>query len=124
MNGKKSWFIVDGYRPPERAGGADDYEGHECIMILNCNAQDANVAINVYYCDREPVEGIKFVAPAKRISAFRSTDKSVFGNVDLGVGVQYSLHISSDIDIIVQYGRMDINQPNLAYLATLGYGEG
>ena len=124
MNGKKSWFIVDGYRPPEQEGEAQDYAGHESIMILNCNAQDAHIQINVYYADREPVEGISFIAPAKRISAFRSNDKSVFGDVELGVGVQYSLNITSDVDVVVQYGRMDVNQSNLAYLATLGYGEG
>ena len=41
MNGNKSWFIVDGYRPPVEKGGADDYEGHECIMVLNCNDEEA-----------------------------------------------------------------------------------
>lgn len=122
MTGKKDWYIVDGFKPPIQEGGAE-YEGHECIMILNCHDRDANIRIDVYYSDREPDLGIQYVAPARRISAFRSDDKSVFGNIELTEGLQYSLRISSDIGVVVQYGRLDVNQPNLAYMATLGYGE-
>lgn len=124
MSGKKSWYIVDGYRPPKEPGGADDYEGHECIMILNCNDEDAHVKIDVYFMDRPPVLGIEYTAPGRRISAFRSDDANVFGGLNLGIGQQYSLNITSDIGIVVQYGRMDINQPNLSYLATMGFAEG
>lgn len=123
MSGKNSWYVVDGYRPPESKGGAEDYQGHECIMILNCNDADANVTIDVYFMDREPVLGIKYKAPANRIIAFRSNDKSVFGDLELSEGLQYSLRITSDVGVVVQYGRMDINQDNLAYIATLGYAE-
>lgn len=123
MSGKQDWYIVDGYRPYAQAGACDDYEGHESIMILNCNDQDANCLINVYFSDREPVLGIPFVAKARRISAFRSNDETVFGDLELAENMQYSLHITSDVGIIVQYGRMDVNQPNLAYLATLGFSQ-
>ena len=122
MNGKNNWFIVDGYRPPAEPNQAN-YEGHECIMILNCNEQDAHCLIDVYFEDRDPVLGIPFTAPAQRISAFRSNDRSVFGNVDLKVNLQYSLRIRSDVGVIGQYGRADVSQPNLAYLATLGHAE-
>lgn len=122
MNGKNNWFIVDGYRPPSEPNQVP-YEGHECIMILNCNEQDAHCLIDVYFEDRDPVLGIPFTAPAQRISAFRSNDRSVFGDVDLKVNLQYSLRIRSDIGVIVQYGRADVSQPNLAYIATLGHAE-
>lgn len=123
MNGKKSWFIVDGYRPPEEKGGAQDYEGHECIMILNCNDEDAHVEIDVYFPDREPVLGIAYEVPARRVRAFRTNDKNVFKDLDLGIGKQYSLNVRSDVDVVVQYGRLDINQDNMAYMATLGYSD-
>ena len=122
MSGKTSWYIVDGYRPPEKPGQCE-YVGHECIMILNCNEQDAHCLIDVYFEDRDPVLGIPFTAPAQRISAFRSNDKAVFGDLELSVNLQYSLRIRSDIGVIVQYGRADVSQPNLAYIATLGHAE-
>lgn len=67
--------------------------------------------------------GIPYTAPAQRISAFRSSDRSVFGTLELPESYQYSLRIRSDIGVVVQYGRMDVNQKNLAYIATLGYPE-
>ena len=122
MPGKNQWYIVDGYRPPLRSGEAE-YEGHEAIMILNCSDVDAHCLIDVYFSDRDPVLGIPYTAPANRISAFRSDDANVFEGLNLQVNTQYSLRIRSDVGIIVQYGRLDVNQPNLAYLATLGFTE-
>lgn len=123
MSGKKTWFVVDGYQPPKYEGEIKDYEGHECIMILNSNEEDAHCLIDIYYMDRAPVLGIPYTAAAQRISAFRSNDKSVFKNSELTVSQQYSLRVRSDVGVIVQYGRMDINQTNLAYIATLGFSE-
>jgi len=122
MAGKNQWYIVDGYRPPLNQGGTE-YDGHEAIMILNCNDADAHCLIDVYYSDRDPVIGIPYTAPANRISAFRSDDESVLGDAKLTMNLQYSLRIRSDVGIIVQYGRLDVNQTNLAYLATLGFTE-
>lgn len=123
MSGKQNWYIVDGYRPPKGAGECA-YEGHESIMILNCGDTDARCLIDVYFSDREPVMGIEYTAPARRISAFRTDDRSVLGEVDLQVNMQYALRIRSDVGVVVQYGRCDVSQPNLAYLATLGYTDG
>lgn len=121
--GKKQWSIVDGYRPPRKKGDATDYQGHECVLILNRTQQDAHCLIDIYFEDRPPVKGIKFTAPAERISTFYTDDKEILGQANIDVMVQYSMHITSDTEIVVQYGRMDINQDNLAYMVTLGYGE-
>jgi len=121
--GKRNWSIVDGYRPPLHKGDAADYRGHECVMILNRTQQDAHCTIDIYFEDRPPCKGIPFVAPAERISSFYTDDPNLFAQANIGIMEQYSMHISSDTDIIVQYGRMDINQDNLAYMVTLGYAE-
>ncbi len=123
MAGKKDWYIVDGYKPPLNEGGDQSYVGHECIMILNTEDIDAHCNIDVYFADREPVLGLSYTASARRISAFYSNDETVFCGVELGEGVQYSLRITSDVNVIVQYGRMDVNQKNLAYIALLGHSE-
>ncbi|MEG1515043.1 MAG: sensory rhodopsin transducer [Clostridia bacterium] len=122
MAGKNSWYIVDGYRPPVEKGGAT-YEGHEAIMILNPNTVDAHCQLDLYFMDRAPVLGIAYTAPAQRVSCFRTNDKHVFGEVALEVNQQYSLCVRSDVGVIVQYGRCDINQDNLAYIATMGYAQ-
>ena len=81
MSGKKQWYIVDGYRPSPTPDPAAVYEGHESIMILNPNAKDAHVLISVFFEDRDPVENIPYLVPAKRIRCFKSHEKDVLGQV-------------------------------------------
>jgi hypothetical protein len=123
MYGKDCWYVVDGYRPPVNAGGRSDYKGHECYMILNCNEQDAHVLIDIFYKDKPPVLGIPLTVPAQRMVNFYSDDVETLGGVKLSIGEDYSMRFRSDVGVVVQYGRMDINQPNLAYLATMGYAD-
>ena len=123
MSGKKQWYIVDGYRPLPQPDPNAVYEDHESVMILNTNDTDAHVLISIYFEDRDPVENIEYIVPAKRIGCFKTDDKSVLGGVELGVGVQYSLAIKSDVGIIVQYGRLDVQQSNMAYMALMAQYE-
>jgi len=123
MNGKKNWYIVDGYRPPLQTDGSYSYEGHECFMILNCNESEAHVLIDVYFEDMDPVEGIPLTIPPKRIKAFRSDDIDLLKGLKLAVGQQYSMRFRSDLEIVFQYGRCDVAQANLAYMALMGYAE-
>ena len=123
MSGKKQWYIVDGYRPSPTPDPAAVYEGHESIMILNPNAKDAHVLISVYFEDRDPVEDIPYLVPAKRIRCFKSHESEVLGGLEIGVGVQYSMQIKSDVGVVVQYGRLDVQQPNMAYMALMADSE-
>lgn len=122
MSGKKQWYIVDGYRPSPKPDPNADYSGHESVMILNTNDEDANVLISIYFEDREPVENISYTVPTKRIRCFKTHEKEVLG-FEIGVGVQYSMEIKSDIGVIVQYGRLDVQQPNMAYMALMAQSE-
>ena len=123
MNGKKNWYIVDGYRPPLQANSASCYEGHESIMILNCNESEAHVLIDVYFTDADAVEGISLTIPSKRVKAFRTDDIEILKGLKLAVEQQYSMRFRSDLEIVVQYGRCDVTQANLAYMALMGYAE-
>ena len=77
--------------------------------------------INVYFEDRDPVENIPLVVPAKRIKSFKTHESDVLGGLELGVMAQYSMSFQSDVGIIVQYGRLDVQQPNMAYMALMGH---
>ena len=122
MEGKNKWYIVDGYRPAPQPDPTACYEGHESIMILNTNDQDAHVKISIYFEDREPVENISYLVPAKRIRCFKSHDEDVLG-FPMEVGVQYSMSIESDVGVVVQYGRLDVQQSNMAYMALMAQSE-
>lgn len=121
MQGKKEWFVVDGYRPSPQPAADAVYEGHESVMILNPNPEDAHVMISVFFEDKDPVENIPLTIPAKRIRCFKTDDSEVLGGLKIGVMEQYSMRFQSDVGIVVQYGRLDVQQPNMAYMALMGH---
>lgn len=40
-------------------------------MILNCNDKDANIKMDIFFEDKEPVTDILIVVPARREKCFR-----------------------------------------------------
>ena len=122
-NGKRNWYIVDGYLPYPGEVKEAHFEGHEAVMLLNCNAEDAVVLIDIYYEIKKPVRDIKIIVKAESVKCIRMDHPDEIGGVVLERQEQYSLRIRSNVNIVVQYGRMDIAQPNLAYIGMLGYSE-
>jgi len=119
--GRKTWILPDGDLPPPGEEGLP-LEGHESLIVLNTGDQDAHIELDVYFSDREPEAALKLLAPARRVTCFRM-DKPV-GDRQFQVPFgQYALRLRSDVPIIVQMGRADVRQVNLAYYTTMGYGE-
>ncbi|MDF2721965.1 MAG: hypothetical protein K0Q59_1640 [Paenibacillus sp.] len=121
--GAKNWYIVDGYMPYKGKVEGAEFEGHEAIMILNCQDADAQIEMDIYYADREPDMNIPIIASARRVTCIRMDDPSQIGGITLDRQMQYSLRFRSSMEVIIQYGRMDIAQPNLAYIGMVGYSE-
>ncbi|MFC3804193.1 sensory rhodopsin transducer [Cohnella sp. GCM10012308] len=121
--GAKNWYIVDGYLPYKGKVEGEIFEGHEAVMILNCQDEDAEIFMDIYYEDRDPDENIRVSAKAKRVKCIRMDRPDDIGGIRLDRQLQYSLRFRSNIEVIIQYGRMDIAQPNLAYIGMMGYSE-
>jgi hypothetical protein len=113
-----SWVVPDGWLPPE--GGQGDLVNHESLMILNTNNQRANITIDIYFDDREPKKGLPLTVEPERIKAIRLDIADELG-FELPRAIQYALRINSDVKIVVQYGRMDVRQANLAYYGTMAH---
>ena len=43
--------------------------------------------------------------------------------MELGRLCQYSLRVRSEKEVVVQFGRMDVTQPNCSYIGLMGYSE-
>ena len=119
--GSKSWFIPDGYLPYRQKTANSGYEGHESLMILNCNDEEAEICIDIFYEDREPESGIALKVPPRRIKCFRLDDPASIGGIKIDRLSQYAIRITSSTEVIVQYGKMDITQDNLAYVSLIAY---
>jgi len=121
--GAKNWYIIDGYLPYKGKVEGEIFEGHEAIMILNCQEEDAEVRMDIFYEDREPDRDILIAVQAERVKCIRMDRPEDIGGIALDRQLQYSLRFRSDKNVIIQYGRMDIAQPNLAYIGMMGYSE-
>lgn len=119
--GSKTWYIPDGWLPLKEKAENINFEGHEAIIILNCDDEDAKVLMDIYFENKEPIEDIKFIVPARRVKCFRLDKPGEIGGVKIGRLVQYAMRFRSNIEVVIQYGRMDITQPNLAYIGAMAF---
>jgi len=119
-HGAKVWYVADGWMPLRHEARDAGLEGHEAIMILNCHDIDAEIMMDVYFENRDPIEDVPLRVAARRIKCFRMDHPNEIGGVQIPRLTQYALRFRGNIGIIVQYGRMDITQPNLAFIGMMG----
>ena len=113
--GRRVWFLPDGDLPQP---GDVTPKGHESLVILNPNTDDAQVVITVFHEDQEPDKLEPQTVRGKRVRCIR-LDQPV-GEYKIPFG-QYALMVESTVPVICQIGRMDVTQPNLAYYTVMGF---
>lgn len=118
QEGHFTWVVPDGWLPPE--GGEGDLINHESLMILNTGREDAEISIDIYFDSKAPVKDLPIRVEAERIKAIRLDIPEELG-FRIPRATQYALRIKSNVKVIVQYGRMDVRQPNLAYYGTMAF---
>jgi hypothetical protein len=119
--GARVWYFPDGYLP-EKLGGSR-FEAHEALMLLNVNDQPAKVLLDFYFEGREPDLAVPVTVGARRVVCLRMDKAADFGGPAIPPLVQYALRVRSDVNIVVQFGRLDATQPNLAYYSSMGFCE-
>jgi len=114
-HGSRIWFFPDGDIPP---AGETEPKGHESLIILNPNSEEAGITISVYFTDREMVTLNGGTVSPERVRCIRTNEPIDGFQIPFG---QYALKIESSVPVICQIGRMDVQQPNLAYYTVMGY---
>ncbi|MBQ7921699.1 MAG: hypothetical protein IJ325_03860 [Clostridia bacterium] len=118
--GKKQWIIPDCELPPEGEGAM---KGHESVIVVNDSDTDAVIQVKLYFTDRDSVKDIQWHVGSDRVRCFRMNNPDDMGGFIVPLETQYAMKLSSNVPIVVQYGRLDNRQVNLAYYTTLGYAE-
>ncbi|MDM5279980.1 sensory rhodopsin transducer [Paenibacillus silvae] len=116
-NGHTYWVIPDGYIPPDSCG---TLESHESICVLNTGGTDAALEITIYFEDREPLENMQAVVPARRTKHIRTASLRS-GEEAIPPGVPYAITVASNVPVIIQYSRLDTTQPELALMSVMAY---
>ena len=118
--GKKVWLIPDCELPPPGEGEA---KGHESVIVVNDSNKDAEITVKVFFADKEPYEDIKWTVKAGRVRCFRMNNLTDMCGFEVPLCTQYAMKLTSTQKVVVQYGRLDNTQANLAFYTTLGYAE-
>jgi len=119
--GAKTWYFPDGYLPAKQEG--TNLEAHESLMLLNVGFVPARARIDIYFSDREPILGIAVAVPAERIIALRMDAPADLGGAVIPVLTQYAIRVTSDQNLVLQFGRLDTTQANLSYYGSNGFYE-
>jgi hypothetical protein len=120
--GRRRWAIPEGYIPSESKFSDHALVSHETACILNAGDRDAQVAITIYFADREPVGPYKVSVGARRTLHLRFNDLS--DPQPMPRDTDYASVFESDVPIIVQHTRLDSRRAELALLSTVAYAEG
>ena len=117
--GRKTWAIAEGYIPSGSTGVGPALTSHEACCILNAGDTDAQIAITIYFENREPAGPFRFVAGARRSLHLRFND---FADPErIPFDTAYSSLIESDAPVVVQHTRLDSRQAENALLSTIAY---
>lgn len=109
-------YIPDCYWP-EQDNGA--YVSHESICALNTSASPATVRLTFYFEDRPKMEGFCVTIPAERTLHIRLDKLKNANGEALLRGIPYAAMIESDVELALQYTRLDATQPELALMTTM-----
>ena len=118
--GKHEWIIPDCELPPL---GEGELKGHESVIIVNDSDKDATIKVKLYFADRESVDTITWQVGKDRVRCFRMNNTDDMCGFVVPLETQYAMKLTSDTEIVVQYGRLDNRQTNLAYYTTMAYSE-
>ena len=116
--GRKRWAIAEGYIPGESHGPKPQMTSHECVCILNASDQPANVALRVFYTDRDPVT-YRLKVPAQRTKHVRFNNLTDPEKIPLDT--EFSSVIESDVPVVCQHTRLDSRQDANALLSTIAF---
>ncbi len=118
--GKKLWIIPDCELPQE---GEGILKGHESVIVVNDNDFDVTIDVTLFFTDKPAYKGIKWTVKSESVRCFRMNNKGDMSGYEVPFDTQYAMKLVSDSNIVVQYGRLDNRQTNLAYYTTMGFSE-
>jgi hypothetical protein len=92
---------------------------HETVCVLNTGPTDVDIAITVYFSDREPAGPYRETVPARRTRHIRFNDLDDPEPVPLAT--DYAFVVDASGPVVVQHTRLDSRQAENALLSTMAH---
>jgi hypothetical protein len=120
LPGSRRWAIPEGYIPSGSVDPSDrTLVSHETACLLNLTDERAEIAIMIYFEDREPAGPYRLTLEPRRTLHLRFND---FTEPEpIPCDTSYASLIESSVPIIVQHTRLDSRNPNIALLSTMAF---
>lgn len=113
----KYWDIPDAYWPSGTPEGS--YVSHEAVCILNPTDAPTEVALTLYFEDREPMTGFALTVDARRARHVRMDRLTNAAGQPVPRDTPYAIRVASATEeLSVQYTRVDTTQTNLGLATT------
>ena len=119
--GRKRWAIAEGYIPSQSSFLDRSLISHETACILNAGGSDAQVALTIFFADRDPVGPYRITVPARRTLHLCFNDLTERSPVPRDS--DFSSVFDSDVPIVVQHTRLDSRHAEVSLLSTTAYSE-
>jgi hypothetical protein len=93
----------------------------ETACILNAGDRDAQVAITIFFANREPVGPYRVTVAARRTLHLRFNDLE--DPLPIPRDTDYASVIEADVPVVVQHTRLDSRRAEIALLSTMAFSE-
>ena len=112
---KREWLFPDAYLPD-----TSDGVSHEAVCVLNLERETADIALTLYFEDREPLDGFQAECPGNRTLHIRLDKITNEEGIPIPRCVPYAIRLKSTVPIVSQYTRLDATKPAHALMTTMG----
>ena len=116
--GKKTWLIPDTYL---NSVSKNQSPSHESVCVVNTSDVDANIKLTLFFEDREKKDGFESFCDAGKTHHIRLDKIKSKSGEQIPRDVPYAILVESNIEIVVQYTRLDTSAAEMALMTTMGY---
>ena len=116
--GKKTWLIPDTYL---NSISKNQSVSHESVCVLNTSDKDAKIKLTLFFEDREKRDDFESFCGAGKTHHIRLDKIRSLSGEPIPKDVPYAILVESNIEIVVQYSRLDTSAAEMALMSTIAY---
>ncbi|WP_431936951.1 sensory rhodopsin transducer [Micromonospora sp. RP3T] len=118
--GARVWVVPGGHVPFPAHGAEPAFTGFDQLCVLNAGDDDAELTLDFYYEDAEPVGPYRLPVAARRVRHVRVND--LIDPEAVRLDRPYGCVLRSPVPVVVQFLRQDTRLPGvLALTGTMAY---
>jgi hypothetical protein len=118
--GAQLWVVPGGRIPFPSHGREPEFVGFDQLCVLNATDRDAEISIEVFYEDVDPVGPYRLRVGGRRIRHVRLND--LIDPEAIQLDRPYGCLVSSPVPVVVQFVRQDTRLPGtVALTATMAH---